>query len=410
MKRAWIVNHYATDPAQSASGSRHFSLARNLIKLGWEPTIIAATTEHPAGTQRSGTGGRLTVRFVDGVRFVFLPTPAYGGNGILRVRNIFSFTARLLGSALEAHAPAPDVVIGSTVHPLAAWAASVIARRNRVPFIFEIRDLWPETLIDMGKISRNGLVARLMRRMERALCNRASLVLTLLPFADEYLVGQGVAREKVVWLSNGCDLEHFAALPIRSKPKPFTFMYFGSIGRANGVDEIVRAFAPLADRARLAIYGTGALEERVRTEVLALDIEHAVEFRGVIPKSQVPEAMGSGDALLINVLDLPVYRHGISMNKLFDYMASGRPIVIASNARNNPVVDADAGIAVPAGDIDGFSTAMQAVLEASDDERARWGNNGRRHLEASYDYAVLAQELADVLRDATTRESRLLEP
>ncbi|MFS2280429.1 glycosyltransferase family 4 protein [Microbacterium sp. OR21] len=405
MRTVWIVNHYATDPSESASGSRHFSLSKHLAQAGWAPTIIAASTEHPSGRQRISTRARQMERTVGDVRFRFLRAPAYSGNGIVRLLNILVFTVRLLLPSGTRGLPRPEVVVGSTVHPLAAWAASVLAGRLGVPFVFEIRDLWPQTLIDMNKLPSSSGIAWLLRFMERVLCRKASVIVTLLPFASHYLEERGVPREKIVWVSNGCDAADFDHSPQEETVDgDFVFMYFGSIGLANGVEEIVRAFAPLADDTRLVLYGGGPSLPRVRDVVQELRIGHAVDFRGVITKAEVPAVATLADALVINVLDLPVYRHGISMNKLFDYLAAARPVVIATNAPNNPVAEAAAGVTAPAADPAAFTRALQAVRRSSPVQRATWGANGRRLLEDEYDYAVLGRRFADALTTAASQQ------
>ena len=103
----------------------------------------------------------------------------------------------------------PDVVIGSSVHPLAGVAACRLARRHGVPFVFEVRDLWPESLIAFGRISRHGLPAILLRSLEKGLYRRAASIISVLPKASDYIAGKGVATDKVVWIPNGVDLRRF---------------------------------------------------------------------------------------------------------------------------------------------------------------------------------------------------------
>lgn len=400
MKTVWIVNHYATDPNETASGSRHFSLARGLAQRGWTVILLGASTEHPSGRRRRDVSDRrFTDRVRDGVTFRFLRSPEYRG-GVGRLRNMLVFTAALLRQASVRDLPRPDVVIGSTVHPLAAWAASVLARRAGVPFIFEIRDLWPQTLIDMGKLSPRGPLTWMLRRLERTLCSRAAAVITLLPFASEYLVSQGVPLEKVVWISNGTDAHDFDGTPPVDGDE-FVFMYLGSVGRANGVRAIVDGFLSAAaaePRMRLVIVGDGA--ERRAIQSRAEESEHSarVVFEPPVPKDQVPSLVGGADAMVINILDLDVYRYGVSMNKIFDYAAAARPILVASSARNNVVSEADAGIVVPADDADALATAMVSMAStAAADDRRRWADNARAHVIANYDYRALAGRLDEVL-------------
>lgn len=406
MNAVWIVNHYAIDPRESNSGSRHFSLARRLAELGWSPVIFAASTDHPSGRQRADARQGISERSREGVLFRYLRSPQYT-NGFTRVINMLCFSLQLLSPAAVRGLPRPQVIIGSTVHPMAAWAASILARRLAVPFVFEIRDLWPQTLIDMGKFGEQSVPARLMRLLERSLCNRSAGIITLLPFAHEYLARQGVPAEKVFWISNGTDLDEFLNSP-PAHNKSFIVKYLGSIGKANGVGTILQSFIAAAERdphMHLEIIGDGP--ERSELEKVASQTQHGdrVTFRDPVVKRAVPQAISNADALVINILDLDVYRYGVSMNKLFDYAAAGRPIVLASNARNNLVAEANAGITVPADDAGALCDALVSMAKSDNAaQRAQWGANARTHVAAHYDYRILGNRLHQLLRDVVEQK------
>jgi glycosyltransferase involved in cell wall biosynthesis len=401
MKHVWIVNHYARDPSHGTSGSRHYSLSRALVRLGWTPTIFAARSEHN-GLSTSASATRTRQRAVGGVAFRFLAVPPYVGNGPRRVFNMATFAVALLLPRATASLPRPDAIIGSTVHPLAAWSASCLARRYGVPFLFEIRDLWPQTLIDMGAIKTRGIVARLLRNLESLLCRRAARIITPLPFASEYLTSIGVPSTKVVWISNGTDVAEFGA----PRPLPegdFTFTYLGSMGTANGLDAVLNGFAKHAmDRSgtRLKLIGAGPEKARLIGAAAKLGLGERIAFQDPVPKVDVPAVAAASHCLVVNLLDLDVYRYGISLNKLFDYMAAGRPIIIATNSRNNPVRDAGGGISIRANNIDEIANAMSTMAKANLDDRSKWGANARRAVEQQYDYAKLAERLEVVLVEA----------
>ncbi|MHA6967265.1 glycosyltransferase family 4 protein [Glutamicibacter bergerei] len=407
MSHVWIINHYATDPQESAAGSRHFSLARGLIDFGWKPTILAASTDHPSGRRRTGMENRrATDRLSQGVKFRFISTPTYQ-TGIGRLVNILAFTLQLLRVSTVKDLAIPKVIIGSTVHPLAAWASSVIARRMNVPFVFEIRDLWPQTLIDMGKIHEKGIPALLMRLLEKKLCDRAAAVITLLPFAHEYLTARGIEKEKIYWISNGTSISDFSQISKTEKSDNFTFMYLGSIGRANGVKAIIDGFEIAArsdPKIQLVVVGNGKERRALECALKYSDVCDRVKFQDPVPRDAVPTLITKANALVVNVLDLDVYRYGVSMNKLFDYAASAKPIVIATNARNDIVNAAGAGITVPANDILALGKAMRDMASASEEQRRIWGQNGRKHVAELYDYQVLAGHLNDVLMNVTSKE------
>lgn len=410
MGSVWIVNHYAIDPSEGASGTRHFSLARHLARRGWAPVIFAASTQHPSGEQRFARRRNVHDHRRDGVLFRYLRTPSYRG-GVQRIVNIVVFFWRLLSPPARAHLHPPQVVIGSTVHPLAAWAAAQLAKKYRVPFVFEIRDLWPQTLIDMGKLTENGLPAVLMRRLERKLCERADAIITLLPFAGEYLESRGVDPDKVHWISNGTDLEDFPSLDRAvGDGKEFKLMYLGSMGRANDLSTMVSAFLEAANESKhisLTLVGDGPLREKLQDQVARSRHRERVTFRRPVPRRDVPQLAAEADALILSTLDLPVYRFGISMNKIFDYAAAARPIVIGTNSRNDFVSDAQAGLSVPAGDVASLSRAILDVAsDAMQEERARWSANARAHVAENFDYAVLGHRLHRLLARLTERAQK----
>jgi glycosyltransferase involved in cell wall biosynthesis len=405
MSSVWIVNHYGTDPAQTGSGSRHFSLARRLSQLGWDPVILAASAEHNTSRQRLTGRAKFGTSDRDGVTFRWIRAQTYSGNGPARILNMLQFTARVLRRrSLKDLAP-PDVVIGSTVHPLAAWAGSRLAARYRVPFVFEIRDLWPQTLIDMGKLKRRSPAAVALRALERHLCNRAAAVVTLLENASDYLEEIGVPREKVFWISNGTSVDEFAATPAPSTGK-FTFLYFGSMGLANGLEAILEGYADASgDRpgseSRLVLVGDGPQRSALENLSRRLGLGETVEWRQPIPKAEIPDLAATAHCLVLNVLNLDVYRYGISMNKLFDYMAASRPILIASDVPN-PVREADGGISVRGNDAEGIAKAMRAMMAASERTRERWGRNAAIYVRDHFDYNTLGEKLDAVLRAAVS--------
>ncbi|NIC36037.1 glycosyltransferase family 4 protein [Halomonas desiderata] len=410
MKHVWILNHYAKHPG-AAGGARHYQLARHLPAQGWHATLIASSVDHPSGEQRLEESERWRLETCGEVRFLWLRTSSYRGNGGGRMKNMLEYAWQAVRPSRLAELERPDLIIGSSVHPFAALAGWWLARRHRVPFVFEVRDLWPQTLIDMGRLREGALLTRALRALEIFLYRRARRVLTLLPRAVDYIAPLGVPKERVEWLSNGVDLADFPdpgpPFP-RPREMPLTLMYFGSHGEANGLSHLLEAMAIVKRDAngdavpvRLRLIGEGPAKQALIRQAGALGLDGRwVSFEPPVAKREIPALAGEADAFVITVRDLPrLYRFGISMNKLFDYMAAARPVIIASAAVNDPVADAGAGITVPPEDPLVLAEAIKRLAALPAEERARMGRAGRAHMEAVYDYRILAERLADIMND-----------
>ena len=273
------MNQYAQLPIRSG-GTRHYSLAKNLLSLGWESSIIAGSTELHTGSQQLPKGLKGDVQRCDGITFKRVHTPAYQGNGIGRIKSMLTYSATVLRKNVTRDLSRPDVILGSSVHPFAVWSASRLALRFRVPFIFEIRDLWPETLIAMGRIRRHGPIAFGMRILERRLLCAASHVVVLLPQAGNYLRPLGVSEGKISWIPNGVDLAGYGEPTEPSEKSTFTFMYFGGLTQATGLTCLVDACDRLrsigASHLRVRVVGDGPMKSSLVSHAKRLGLDNIV--------------------------------------------------------------------------------------------------------------------------------------
>jgi glycosyltransferase involved in cell wall biosynthesis len=413
MKHIWILNHYAQEP-NSAGGSRHYHLADQLASYGWDAVVIAASVELNTGRQRLKPGESRRLEQIDGVQFLWVRTPKYEGNGSARLLNMLAYSWRTLLKRTTRGLPPPDVVLGSSVHPFAALAGLLLARRFGVPFIFEVRDLWPQTLIDMGRLKEGSPLTWVLRKMELWLYRHAARVVVLLPQAWEYIVPLGIPKERIVWTPNGVDLSLFPRIPDRlSHPgAPFTLMYFGAHGQANGLDNVLRAMKLLQDghfgqAVRLRLIGDGPLKPALMHLAEALQLRN-VCFEQPVAKNRIPTLAAEADAFVFNLIYAPVFRYGISANKLFDYMASGRPILFSCDAANNPVHDAGAGLTVEPGKPEALAEAIEKIASMPKDELQRMGRGGREYVERNHDFKNLSGRLAGVLDDVVQERRRAL--
>lgn len=401
MKHVWIINHYAQIPG-GPGGTRHFHLAQNLLKYGWSTSIIASSLEHKTGKQRLEKNEKVRLEKHDDVRFLWIKTGRYSNNGIARVLNIVQFTFSALVRKNTKLLPEPDVIIGSSVHPFAAWAGMRLSKHFRVPFVFEVRDLWPQTLISMGKISHNGLAASFFRRLEKRLYYRAKKIIILLPNASEYIRTYGINKKKFAYIPNGVNLDHNDFSAVSDNKESFTFMYFGAHGQANDLGTIIKAFSIVNStnnqkHIRLRLIGSGPAKEELKELSRKLQVDNIL-FEEAVSKEKIPFIASQADAFVITVKNLPdLYRYGISMNKIFDYMAAARPIIIAAKAANNPIEEAQCGITVDPEKPSDLAKAMVNIANSSSVDRETMGIAARRYVEKYHNYSTLSKQLAETL-------------
>jgi glycosyltransferase involved in cell wall biosynthesis len=241
-----MINHYAIPPIE-AGGTRHYSLAKELIARGHHVHIVAANFNHQTKIPIVyNNEERLFEQVYDEVPFIFVNVPAYQGNSPARLLNMLSFSRQIRNSSYLKCMDSPDVVIGSSPHPFAAWAAQRMAASWGVPFIFEVRDLWPQSLIDLGRISPKHPAVRLLAQLEKYLYNHADKIITLLPGAYEYIKSIGIDAGKVIWIPNGIDFSLYNQLFSEEEHDKFTVMYAGAHGLANGLQTIINCAEILA--------------------------------------------------------------------------------------------------------------------------------------------------------------------
>jgi glycosyltransferase involved in cell wall biosynthesis len=373
------------------------------MSFGWNVSIIAASVELQTGRQRLKNRSKQEAAEFDGVPFLWVRTPQYRGNGLGRLWNMLTFSMRVLLPSVTKNLPRPDVIVGSSVHPFAAWSAARLAKKFNVPFVFEVRDLWPQTLVDLGRLKEGSMVTWLLRRLELQLYRSASRILVLLPHADDYIVPLGISREKICWIPNGVDLENIEESEPLCDKQSFTYMYFGAHGTANGLDTVLMAMReveldPRLSRLQLRLIGDGPAKESLQELSRNLKLSR-VSFEPSIPKSEIPALALEADAFVFNLVDAPVFRYGISSNKLFDFLAAARPVVFCCSSTNNPVSEAGAGMTVTPGNPHDLAQTMARLSALPLSKREEMGCAGRRYVVENHDFRSLAARFAKVLDD-----------
>lgn len=398
--RVWIFCQYASVPS-IGQYTGHFDLAKGLVAKGHDVTIFASSFSHYSFRETLLEPGE-TSREVDyeGVRFVWLRTPAYHANDWRRHRSMVVYALRAAWTALR-RGPKPDVCIGVCVHPLAGLAAWLVAVLKRARFVYEIRDLWPLVLIESGHLRAGSLVARALYSLERFLVGRADRIIGTWRHFDRYIEEIGGDPGKVEWIPQIADLDRRPEnLPAAPEGGPFTVMYTGGIVNYMGIDVMLRAAKILQDRGiddvRFDFVGGG--QEKPNLVRMAADLElSSVRFLDPVPKDELYATMASAHAFIVSLRAYPHHRYGVCLNKMCDYLAMERPIIYATRSSYNPVAEASAGIAIEPESPESMADAILDLKSRPREEQVAMGRRAYEHLTEYHERSRMTDRLENFL-------------
>lgn len=401
MKNIWILNHYAV-PHGMGGGTRHYDLAYELVKRGYKVTIFSSSYNHFNKKEILNNYEKLKEEDISGVKFVWIRTkPHYEGNGLKRLLNMISYLISMM--RIYKQFEKPDTVIGSSVHLFAPVAAYLIGKKVNARFICEIRDLWPQTLVDMGAISAAHPLAIFFRLIEGFIYKKAHKIIALLPGAFQYITRFNVSKDKIVYIPNGVDIHKFDINREHAGQKPgilskefFNCTYAGAHGEANKLDNILDAARIIQnaglDEIRFNLIGDGPEKNNLKAYSNELGLKN-VNFFDQIDKKYIPGILGNSDLLMFNLKNVDVFKYGISSNKLFDYLCASKPVIFACKCYNNIIEEAQAGVSVEPENPEALTDAIISVFRMNQEERMLMGKNGREYVEKYHSIEYLANQL-----------------
>lgn len=389
MKRLLVLNHFAGEPGMPG-GTRHVEMCSRLS--GW--SYLIAVGSHSTVNDRS----RLSR-----LGFRVLPTVPFSGNGVDRIANWASYAASAVTQL--SFGSRPDVVYASSPHLLAGLAGYVVACRWRVPLVLEIRDLWPQVLKDMGQMDSTSVVYRALESIESFLYSKSNRIVVMAEGVGDYLQSKGVEMEKVEFIPNAADPQDFTVHAPRAELRDsfgftrFTCVYTGAHGPANGLDLLLDAATDLIEEdLDIVLVGDGPSKATLQRRARKLGLSN-VRFADPIPKTSIPALLAASDVGLHVLADVPLFRYGVSPNKVFDYLAAGLPVVTNVPGEVGALVsDSGGGLAVDPQDL---ASGISRLKNASSDQLARMGVLGRSYMQLHRSRTVMAQRLQRVLDSVT---------
>ncbi len=387
---------------------RPYYMAREWQKAGHRVLIMAADYSHLRTKQPEITGNFCKTQ-IDGVDYQIIKTGTYKGNGAKRVLTMFRFTGSLWFHAGRlVREFKPDAVITSSTYPLDAYAGYRIAKKAKARYIHEAHDVWPETLIELGGMSRSHPFIRLLDRAEKYAYRKADKVVSLLPGVLPHMMEQGMQSEdKFEYIPNGVVMddwknsaepgeEHKELFNRLHREGKFVVEYLGGHALSNALDQLLDA-AKIAKDVSFVLVGKGVEKERLQKRETDEGIDN-LYFLPPVPKNQVPKVLQEADALYIGAAHSPLYRFGVSMNKLYDYMMSGKPVLNGVVASNNEVEEAKCGLSFDSSKPEEIAEAVAKMKDMTEEERSSLGQNGKRWVTENCDYTKLAERFLEIMK------------
>lgn len=400
-----LINHYAGSPYHGME-YRPYYFAKEWLKAGHTVTIVASSFSHPRFAQPE-CEFPVTIENIDDIQYVWIKTPEYHGNSFGRILNMFSFAAQLRVKTLPIKKP--DIVIDSSTYPLTIYGANKIAGRYGARLIFEVHDLWPLSPMELGGYSKYHPFIMVMQRAENYAYRNAHRVVSLLPKARKHMISHGMSSEKFVYIPNGIDVsswqlsealpeEHKNLLEELKRKGKFIVGYAGAHGIANSLQYLLKSAAIIEEYHNIHFLLIGGGPEKRTLQLLAkTEGIYNIDFLPPIPKTSIPELLALIDIAFIGWNRSPLYRFGVSPNKLFDYMMAGRPVVHAIDAGNDLVGESGCGISVPPENPQAIADAILYLFKMSPGKRKAMGQNGQEYVKTHHDYSVLARKFLESL-------------
>jgi len=397
-----LLIHQAFVAVDEAGGTRHHELAKFLAARGHRVTIIASPVSYLTGKAESEVTRAHVEENISGGGVTILRAYTYAALHKSFVHRVFSFLSFMVSSfTLGLKVREVDLVWGTSPPIFQGVTAWLLARLKRVPFLFEVRDLWPAFAIQVG-VLKNRLLIRLSRWLERFLYRRADVLMVNSPGFIKHVQRRGARR--VVLVPNGADIEMFdpfaSGTAFRLEHNlggRYVVLYAGAHGLSNDLGVLLQAAHLLRDcpQVALVLLGDGKDKPALMNQAQEMGLDN-VYFLPPVPKTGMIDALAAADACIAILKPVKLYKT-VYPNKVFDYMAAGRPVLLAIDGAIRKVVDAaEGGIFVPPGDAVAMAAAIRRLAE--DPERGQqMGANARQYVEENFNRPALAEKLAALL-------------
>lgn len=416
MKKIWIINQNSYLPTDGPH-TRHYALSKYLFCDGYEPYIFAANELHHSGRRIDTAGADYVERESEGVHFYYIKTTHYEKNNFRRVLNILSYYKNIfkVTKQIAEKSGTPDIIYASSMYPTALVAGLKLAKKYNVKCICEHRDIVPEGFITNGTFRENGLIAKLTKWLMKGTYEKADAIVFTMSGGPQYLIDQkldtnhggNVDMSKVFYINNGVDLEQSKSdaqnnvIPDDDldNPELFKVVYLGAIRFLNKMPLFLDTARELKKAGRndikILMWGTGTKLESMQKTLREEGLDNLI-LKGYVDKKYIP-GIAKRANLFIGTGNSSIMKYGMSFNKLFDYLAAGKPIILPFKVGNS-IVEAN-GVGVEIENANGRDLAS-TIIGFADMSRPEYEGYCSRSLSLSkqFSYEKLAKQLEEIFQ------------
>ena len=403
----WLINHYAVPP-QYYPLARQANFAKYMQKMGHTVTIFASSTVHDSDKNLITDGQKWREETVDGIHYVYIKCKDYLGSGLKRVYNICEFAWKLPGVCK--HFPKPDAIVATSMPPTSCAVGIWLARKYGCKGVAEIADLWPESIVAYGIAGPRNPAVVVLRWLEKWIYKKADSVVFTMENAYQYIREQGwetqIPESKVFYVNNGVDLELFRQNLEKftvcdedlDKENQFKVVYTGSIRKVNNLGLLLDAAKMVQNpKVRFLIWGDGDEKDQLMQRVANENISNVI-FKGKVPKNYVPSIVSRADLNIAHNTPSELFKYGISFNKLFDYIAAGKPILSDFPSGHNPAVAYGASMEVTEPSAENIAEAIDRFAAMDAQEYQKYSNCAKLAVQ-EYNFEALTKKIVKIISE-----------
>ncbi len=413
MKNIWIINEYATPP-KFGSIVRHHNIAKYMDKNKYNIYIIASSAIHNSDINLIQNKELYKISNIDGVNYVHIRTNQYKGNGFKRVFNILQFfvNTKRAKRKLFKEIGRPEAIYASSPMPTVALLGIQFAKKLKVKSIIEVRDLWPDSIVEFGVASKNNILVKILYLLEKYIYIKADKLVFTMAGGKDYISTKKykdkIDFSKIYNINNGVDIKEYDENKNKysidddnelNDKSTFKLLYTGSIRKAYNVKQIAELAKKIQennfDNVRIFLYGNGNEKQEIIEYCKQNNINNVI-FRDFIDNKYIPDIMSKCNICLLHGTNVGIFKYGTSQNKMFAYLYSGNPIISTFYNPYDLIEKNGCGITLKNNTLEEYYDAFLRIYETYDEKKEQYSENSKKLL-AKFDYQELAKQVEKLI-------------